>query len=405
MRPPIAHQRAETFRARSVPEARRLRERRVVHLTTHLDRGVLDLLGPATAALARSGSEQTVVLIDHLDGRSLLPRVADSTHIVLVPLRRNPVTQWRALSAAFARAVVMQRPDAVHLHGPIAASLGEHVLANLDSRIPALYSQSGAGLRGTLKPLAALAQLLGRTRRGTAPARAIGHGTAEGDVLAAMGHESVAVVEGPVDGAYFDVSQHAARHPLIVSGSRVGDLRSAEAFDQLAVLLGGDGLGLKFNWIGPVDAVASARLKAAGVGVFDSAQHTERAAGLAAAWMFVALTQRRGFPLCLAEAMAAGLPCVALDTPAHRSLVRHGDTGYLCRSQAEVIDRIAQLADTASLRERMGRAGRALALERFGQARFDRALLAAYAVASPATVPVPRPVLVRQGGMDLPELP
>lgn len=354
----------------------------MLHLTTFLDDSMLQLLGPATAALARSGSSQTVVLIDHLHSRPLLTQLDDSTDIVLVPPRRNPVAQWRALGAAFASTVVAQRPDAVHLHGFVACLLGERALGGLELQIPAFYSPHGSEALGPMRPLATLAHLLGRSGNGSATARAIGHGAAEAEVLKGLIHRSVAVVEGPVDRAYFEVELHAARHPLIVTASRSGDARCAEAFDQLAVLLGGDGLGLSFNWIGPVDAVSAARLKAANVGVFDAPTHAERATRLAAAWMFVALASERGFPLCLAEAMGAGLPCVALDTPAHRGLVLHGETGYLCRSQAEVIDRIAQLVDTPSLRERMGHAGRALAGARFGQAQFEHTLFAAYGQAS-----------------------
>jgi glycosyltransferase involved in cell wall biosynthesis len=355
------------------------REGRVLHLTTYMDAGVLQLLGPATAALARSGSDQTVVLIDHLHSRPLLTQLDDSTDIVLVPPRRNPLAQWRALGAAFASTLLEQRPDAVHLHGFVACLLGERALGGLALQLPAFYSPHGSGALGAMRPLATLAHLLGRSGKGSATARAIAHGTAEAQVLEGLIHRSVALLEGPVDRAYFEVELHAARHPLIVTASRSGDARCAEAFDQLAVLLGGDGLGLAFNWIGPADAVSVARLKAANVGVFDAATHGERATRLAAAWIFVALASERGFPLCLAEAMGAGLPCVALDTPAHRGLVEHGNTGYLCRSMTEVIDRIAQLADTPSLRERMGRAGRALASQRFGQAQFEDTLMAAYA--------------------------
>jgi hypothetical protein len=278
-------------------------------------------------------------------------------------------------------------------------------MAGLDYKTPVLYSPYGGGVRVKLQPLAMLAHLLGRTGRGSATARAIAHGPAEADWLERQGQEPLAVVEGPVDRAYFDAVQHAARQPLIVSASRAGDVRGAEAFDQLAVLLGGDALGLGFNWLGPVDAVSAARLKAAGVGVFDATQHTERAIRLAAAWIFVGVAGKTGFPLCLAEAMATGLPCVALDTPAYRGLVRHGETGYLCRSQAEVIDRIALLADTATLRERMGRAGRAVARERFARARFEHTLFAAYDAVAPTAVPLARPMLVRQDGHGLQELP
>jgi glycosyltransferase involved in cell wall biosynthesis len=181
-------------------------------------------------------------------------------------------------------------------------------------------------------------------------------------------------------------------------------VRGAEAFDQLAVLLGGEALGLSFDWIGPVDAVTAARLKAAHVGVFDATAPAGRATRLAAAWMFVALGGDRGFPLPLAEAMAVGLPCVALDLPAYRSLIRHGDTGYLCRSQAEVIDRMAQLADTPSLRERMGRAGRALARERFARGRFEQNLFAAYTATHTASPPALRLIPAGQGRIDTADL-
>src|SRR6185503_9063605 len=120
-----------------------------------------------------------------------------------------------------------------------------------------------------------------------------------------------------------------------------------------------------FNWIGPVNSVSSARLQAANVGLHEAPDDAERASRLSSGWLYVALGGNRGFPLCLAEAMAAGLPCVAIDSPFHRDIVRHGETGYLCRSQTEIIDRIAQLIDTPPLRQRMGRAARTIARERF----------------------------------------
>jgi glycosyltransferase involved in cell wall biosynthesis len=191
--------------------------------------------------------------------------------------------------------------------------------------------------------------------------------------------QAVPVLEGPVGAAYFAATPHAARHALVVGASRVADPLAIAAFDQLAVLLGGDGLGLAFNWLGPLDAVSAARLKAAHVGVFDPQDDAERAAHLAAGWMFVAMGASQRFPIGLAEAMATGLPCVVMDNPGHRSLVHQGETGYLCRSPGEAVDRIAQLAATPSLRERMGRAGRARVLQRFGELRFRDTLIAAYA--------------------------
>jgi glycosyltransferase involved in cell wall biosynthesis len=56
--------------------------------------------------------------------------------------------------------------------------------------------------------------------------------------------------------------------------------------------------------------------------------------------------------------MAAGLPVVANPVGLHAKLVRHGETGFLARSESEWLSAIRRLADDASLRRRMGTAGR-----------------------------------------------
>lgn len=65
---------------------------------------------------------------------------------------------------------------------------------------------------------------------------------------------------------------------------------------------------------------------------------------------------REGFGLCVAEAMACGLPVVAADSSATPELVHHGKGGYLCAPDdlAGFADAIKRLAATAALRERMG---------------------------------------------------
>lgn len=349
---------------------------RVVHLALRLDEGMLRLLGPATAALAASGQAQVLVLINHPRSRSLLAQLDPSLQVVPVARQRNPIAQWRALAAAFAATVEAVPAAAVHMYGHAARVLGERVLQRLDSRVPRFCSPDSGGAALAWHPLTLLARVL--SRGGPGPTRGIGHGLAVADAME-QAPRPVTVLEGPVGAAYFAATPHAARHALIVGASRIPDPLACIAFDHLAVLLGGDGLGLAFNWLGPLDPISTARMKAAQVGVFDPQDDDERAQRMAAAWIFVAMGAGRRFPISLAEAMATGLPCVAMDNPGHRSLVQHGETGYLCRSPGEVIDRIAQLADTPTLRARMGRAARVLALERFGEARFRDTLIGAYA--------------------------
>jgi glycosyltransferase involved in cell wall biosynthesis len=55
---------------------------------------------------------------------------------------------------------------------------------------------------------------------------------------------------------------------------------------------------------------------------------------LALSDLFVFASHFEGLPGALIEAMMAGKPIVAVDTPVHRELVTHGQTGWLVPSRA-----------------------------------------------------------------------
>ena len=362
---------------------------RVVHLLDRFTDEVFDLLGPTTAALSHSSVEQVVVVLDDPRRRALLARFDDSVELLLVPPHRDLLMQWGSLANAFAHALAERPVKAIHLHGFVASLIGEYALRKVPQAVPIFYSPHDSRTLRPLRGVATLARLIARLFLPHRDALAIGHGEPEVRALHSMAHQTVRLVEGPVTAPFFEVVGTPARHPLIIGASRTHNVRAVEAFDQLAVLLGGGALHLAFNWIGPVNSVSSARLQAANVGLHEAPDDAERASRLSSGWLYVALGGNRGFPLCLAEAMAAGLPCVAIDSPFHRDMVRHGETGYLCRSQTEVIDRIAQLIDTPRLRQRMGRAARTVARERFSEASFRDAVLSAYQLADDRPVTVP----------------
>jgi hypothetical protein len=58
------------------------------------------------------------------------------------------------------------------------------------------------------------------------------------------------------------------------------------------------------------------------------------------------------------EAMAAGVPIIADDRGGWREMIRHGETGFLCRTADEISYRVAQLAYDEPLRYGMIRAAR-----------------------------------------------
>jgi len=83
---------------------------------------------------------------------------------------------------------------------------------------------------------------------------------------------------------------------------------------------------------------------------------------------------REGFGLCVAEAMACGLPVVACRESATPELVEHGNGGMLCAVDdvPAFAAAFCQLADDSTLGSRMGEFNRARVEQMFTQERMVR---------------------------------
>lgn len=72
-----------------------------------------------------------------------------------------------------------------------------------------------------------------------------------------------------------------------------------------------------------------------------------------------------GRPQVMLEAMAAGLPIIASNRPAHAQLIQHGVTGWLCDTKSEYAQAIEALEDL-SVNESLGRAARSRVEQHIG---------------------------------------
>ncbi len=333
---------------------------KVVHLVGLVSDDIVSFLLPAASVLAAAGIEQSIVFVDSSRTHGVLPRLHASVRVVLTPPTRNPLRRWLWALKAFRNELHDGSTQGVHLYGHLPRQIGAWVARRAGIAIALHHSpyRPQAHVRG-----GGLDTLLhGIAPPGAAPAA----------------RQPIARVGRPVDAAFFSVARNEARRPLVVTGSHISNPRNADLFAQLAVLLGGEDLGLSFNWVGAVDDATRLRLKAAQVGVFPAQAVAEWASRLAAGWVYLAPGGDPGFPSLLVEAMAVGLPCVAVDTPEHRDVIRHGENGYLCRTAEEIISCIAPLIDSQELRHTIGRAARQSIEQGFGEAGFRDALLAAY---------------------------
>jgi glycosyltransferase involved in cell wall biosynthesis len=81
--------------------------------------------------------------------------------------------------------------------------------------------------------------------------------------------------------------------------------------------------------------------------------------------------KKEGIPVALMEALSGGIPAVATDVSGVHELVTHRATGLLVpeRDPHALADALEALAGDPALRERLGRAGRALVLEEYDLTR------------------------------------
>jgi glycosyltransferase involved in cell wall biosynthesis len=88
---------------------------------------------------------------------------------------------------------------------------------------------------------------------------------------------------------------------------------------------------------------------------------------LASANIYVLASNWEGLPICLLEAMRAGLPIVASDVGGVREVIVDGETGFLVdRGDGAMLrDKLQRLLSDPELRNKMGKAGRKRYLEHF----------------------------------------
>ena len=117
------------------------------------------------------------------------------------------------------------------------------------------------------------------------------------------------------------------------------------------------------------DEARRVHVAAEGLGVELLGRRTDVPEILPAFDIFALASEREELPISVLEAMAAGLPVVAVQTGGLPEMVAEGETGLLvpARDTAAMGERLRRLAEDPALRARMGAAGRARAFAEFGR--------------------------------------
>lgn len=351
----------------------------LIHLVGKLDDAVFSFLGMSTAAMAEHGVNQTVILEDDPAARHLLTRFHPDVRLVLLPYSHGLLKKIAGSFGAMKRIKASGSAAVVHLHGfaPIFSGLCATRLLGLDS---VLYgSLHGAEPRTTWSKLVHGSLLNLAQWISTSPIRmGITSGLADSSFMGKLVGVPTQVVAHAVDPAFFQPQGKRARRPLVSMISRNRNRVAASLFSQLAVLLNGKSPPLSCHFLGTTDDESAARLHASEVKIFDASEPSERARHLFASWMYVDFGGAAGFPVFLAEAMAAGLPCIAWNTAVHRDLIKHDRTGLLCDSHEQMLAYVTDLIESPERRLKLGNNARIEAMKRFEFSSNKAAVVAAY---------------------------
>lgn len=188
-------------------------------------------------------------------------------------------------------------------------------------------------------------------------------------------HADIYDIDNPVDDSYFDIKKKEDNGRILLLGwinERKNTLGAVKAF---AYALKGGAFGMlavageakleSYRQL-VIDEVEKNNLsgKVAFLGHINREQLKEE---LAKASILLLPSLQENAPMAIAEAMAAGIPVIASDRCGMPFMVAKGRSGYLIEPSktAQIGERLKELLLSREQRQKMGAAGREIALSRF----------------------------------------
>jgi len=289
------------------------------------------------------------------------------------------LSAFRRLRALFAE----HRPDVVHAHSSKAGVLARSA-AKAAGIKSIFYTPHGYGFlqqdrsaasRGLYKAVETALSRVGSV---------IACSPGEAALARSIGARDVHTVCDAYLGEFLEPLPHDG--VAVGSCGRLTYARNPDAWILLAQRLTDSRNGLKCVWIGGGDDEARMRVllenmnlagRAEITGWLPAADARER---LRALDLFVHYSRWDAMPNAVLEAMAAGLPVVASDNAGNRDAVEDGVTGFIVKSEVELLERCQQLFGDKALRLKLGAAGRERVRREFSRERMLAELSRLYAV-------------------------
>jgi len=357
----------------------------IVHITEALGGGVLYLLHQLIKAQVEAGYDVTLVHSYRQDTPD--PEMLDQlfpepiSRIVILMTPNISVRADFKSMLGIAKLFRVLQPGVIHLHSSKAGALGR-VAARFVGRNKSLY-YSPHGFSFLRQDVSFIKRAIFFTLEvivGFFGGKIIASCTSEGRLANKLvGHRRVSVVENCTDVPKFSglKPSHESR-VRVISAGRLCYQKAPWQFWKLTTSLCLE--NAEFAWIGDGELrmrlesdVTHGRVRISGWVDRDSLWREMHAADV-----FVMTSLWEGMPLTLLDAQAIGLPAVVPDVVGCRDVVLDGVTGYVCKSDDELIEKSGMLIRDSELRTRMGQAARTMAVKRFSIKRMHGEILKVY---------------------------
>lgn len=354
---------------------------KIMHVTESLAAGVGHYLALVANAQAKLGHQVSIVHsirpdtpLDQLD-KIFDPEIKR----VVIPMVTQP-SPISDLSATFRLRNILQStcPDVLHLHSSKAGVIGRVAASSLRLQTRVFYSPHGfAFLRQDVSALKqqiflcferAASKMLGTIVACSASEAEL----AKSKVQAAQ----VTLVENAADLSEIPRRKgHSDSLVRILNAGRISFQKNPKCFQGVAASC--VSLPAQFTWMGDGD-LANMLSGLDNIKVTGWLPREALMNHLSEADIFLMPSLWEGMPLALIEAQAVGLPAVVYDVEGCRDVVIDGETGFVCKTTDELVEKTQLLINNPQLRCQLGNNAARISRNRFDVNRLNRELLEVY---------------------------
>lgn len=280
------------------------------------------------------------------------------------------------------RLIMEIRPDVIHLHSSKAGVLGRVGAFLAGYRRQMFYSPHGFSfLKQDVSEKKRQLFLLFEKLAAKLGGVLIASSATEAELARQkVKHKHVVLVENSIElDKIVPKTQSASEKIRVVTIGRISYPKAPSRFRELSTRLADE--AAEFVWIGDGELRQELYMGAELPGnlCISGWMDREKVFGeLPKFDIFVLLSLWEGMPLSLIEAQASGLPAIVFDVVGCRDVVRDGETGFVCRTMDEVVEKMQMLIKDDALRTEMGQKARAMSLGRFSAERMHREMLNVY---------------------------